>query len=143
MSGVHIPASLRRRVRRRARRRCEYCHHPDIISSGPFHCDHFLPISGGGRTVPGNLVWACGFCNGSKGDRTAGIDPRTRLPVALFNPRTDSWDLHFAWSTNGRTLQGKTPTGRATIIVLGINRPSLRALRGFLLKMEIHPRQLD
>ena len=142
MSGVHIPASLRRRVRRRARRRCEYCRHPGSLSTGPFHCDHFLPISSGGRTVSDNLVWACGFCNGSKLAHTAGIDPVTHESVMLFNPRTDSWDVHLEWSADGLTLPGKTPIGRATISLLEMNRRHMKLLRAYLLKVGIHPRQM-
>src|SRR5437868_1195709 len=141
MSGIHIPASLRRRVRRRARRCCEYCHHPDSLSTGPFHCDHFLPISSGGRTNSDNLVWACGFCNGCK-VHTAGMQPVTHDSAKLVNARADSWGVHCEWSADGLTLRGKTRIGRVTVSLLEMNRRHMKILRGYLLKIGIHPRQM-
>lgn len=35
------------------------------------HFDHVIPISKGGKDTLNNLVVACGFCNGSKGDKIA------------------------------------------------------------------------
>ena len=43
----------------------------------------------------------------------------TRRIVGLFNPRIHKWARHFEW--NGAVLVGKTPIGRATVLVLEIN----------------------
>ena len=45
---------------------CQYC--GDTVESP--HCDHIIPISRGGLTVPDNLTTACGSCNTSKRDKT-------------------------------------------------------------------------
>jgi hypothetical protein len=39
--------------------------------------------------------------------------------VPLFNPRTDSWNEHFAFQ--GAMIIGLTPTGRATVRLLQMN----------------------
>jgi hypothetical protein len=64
---------------------------------------------------------ACAYCNAAKGTNAAGFDPETDELVPLFNPRADTWADHFVW--DGPILVGRTPIGRATIEVLGINRP--------------------
>jgi hypothetical protein len=46
-------------------------------------------------------------------------DPEGGELQALFNPRIDDWDEHFAW--DGPVLRGKTPVGRTTIDVLRMN----------------------
>jgi HNH endonuclease len=44
--------------------RCFYCSKVD----GPFHNDHIVPISRGGKDEPRNVVKACQACNLSKSD---------------------------------------------------------------------------
>jgi hypothetical protein len=61
-----IPAAVRREVEARDGQHCRYCED----DGGPFHLDHVLPWSSGGRSTPANLVVACEPCNLSKGDRT-------------------------------------------------------------------------
>src|SRR5215211_6631146 len=118
MGDGRIPAKLRRRVRRRANSRCEYCFFPDANSSGPFHCDHVVPQSRGGKTVAENLVWCCAWCNHFKHDRIAAVDTRTRAEVQIFNPRSDHWSDHFKWSSDLLHILARTPKGRATLRLL-------------------------
>ena len=139
MGGSHVDPGLRRRVRARARRRCEYCGFPDALSSGAFHCDHFLPASAGGATTADNLVWGCPSCNAFKHKRTSAIDPVTRRRTPLFNPRVDAWPAHFRWSPNALRIQGTTAVGRATVVALKLNRPHARRVRAFLLQLGLHP----
>ena len=40
--------------------------------------------------------------------------------VRLFNPRFDRWIDHFEW--HGAILEGLTPIGRVTVLVLEINQ---------------------
>ena len=49
------------------------------------------------------------------------------LLVPLFHPRHDVWNLHFRW--NGAELNGITPTGRATVTGLAMNRPIALSIR--------------
>lgn len=61
-----IAASTRSEVMRRDSHTCVYCGD----TSGPFDCDHIIPISRGGTTDAENLVCACSSCNRSKGAKT-------------------------------------------------------------------------
>src|SRR5579872_2021432 len=96
-------AVLRRLVEERAGARCEYCHAPQRVSGYRFHLEHILPRAHGGSDGPDNRALACATCNLAKGDRTAGIDPRTGAAVSLFNPRTQDWEDHFRWANDRRT----------------------------------------
>jgi hypothetical protein len=50
------------------------------------------------------------------------LDPDSEEEVALFNPHRDAWDEHFIWSSDGLFIIGLTPTGRATVEALELNR---------------------
>jgi HNH endonuclease len=120
---------LRGRVERRARRRCEYCHAPQRVSGYRYHMEHIIPRGRGGSDALRNRALACATCNLAKGDRTAGIDPRTRANVALFNPRTQVWEEHFRWAKDRQTIVGRTPMGRATVVALDMNNDLHRQAR--------------
>src|SRR5438105_1815607 len=111
--------SLEGRVWQRARAACEYCLLPEEADEIPFQIDHILPKAHGGLTNLKNLAFACFACNNRKGTNLSGIDPKTVTIARLFNPRRDRWRRHFRW--RGARLLGRTRTGRATIVVLGIN----------------------
>jgi hypothetical protein len=82
---------------------------------------------------PDNLAVACYECNIiGKRARTRGVDPLSGAAVELFHPRRQRWSDHFAWSSDYLTLKGKTPTGWATIQVLGLNGSRYRAQRRLL-----------
>ncbi|HVS33963.1 MAG TPA: HNH endonuclease signature motif containing protein [Gemmataceae bacterium] len=108
-------------VRERAGDCCEYCRLPQAVSSTRFQIDHIIAEQHGGRTVASNLALACLADNNHKGPNLAGVDPRSGKKVWLFNPRRHRWGRHFRWQ--GPVLVGRTPMGRATIAVLGINLP--------------------
>jgi hypothetical protein len=61
----------------------------------------------------------CNFCTLYKGTNISGIDDTTGAIVPLFNPRRHKWPTHFRW--DGPILVGRTPAGRATVLVLEIN----------------------
>jgi 5-methylcytosine-specific restriction endonuclease McrA len=112
---------------------------PDLAASAVFHCDHFRPLADGGETTESNLVWACPNCNLDKSKTSVAKDPRTRRLTAIFNPRTDRWDRHFEWSKDRLRIRGTTPTGRATVRLLDMNRPSAKHLRFLFLLAGEHP----
>jgi HNH endonuclease len=113
-------ASRRQRIWDRAGGRCEYCRLAQSDTTLPHEVDHVRARKHRGPTTLANTCLACAQCNAAKGPNAAGYDPATDQLVPLFNPRADSWADHFAW--DGPVLVGKTPVGRATIEVLGINR---------------------
>lgn len=111
--------SLQELVRRRAANRCEYFQISQVRDRLPFEIDHIIAETHEGSTVAGNVCLCCFACNRHKGPNIAGIDPKTRRIVPLFNPRRQKWSRHFLW--DGPVLTGLTARGRATIRVLKIN----------------------
>jgi hypothetical protein len=128
VSSEHIPISLQRRVRERAGDRCEYCRLAQVAQEGTFHVDHVVPRRSGGETALPNLALACVSCSLRKGAAMEAIDPETGAKVPLFNPRTDAWITHFEVVADFR-LAGLTPTGRATLQRLQMNRVLVVAIR--------------
>ena len=122
-----IPAHFRRQVIYRAQDRCEYCGLPQASQEAAFHIDHVIPVNAGGATTMDNLALACVSCSLRKGARLAAVDPRTGGVARLFNPRRDSWRLHFRW--DGVRVVGISPTGRVTVAALGLNRTIAQAIR--------------
>lgn len=59
--------------------------------------------------------------------------------AALYHPRLHSWGEHFRWSDDWLVMIGLTPTGRATITRVGLNRENVMGLREVLVRSGIHP----
>jgi hypothetical protein len=123
----HVPARLRLLVIRRARDRCEYCRLAQSGQAATFHIDHIVPRAVGGRTTSENLALACVTCSLRKGMRERAADPQTGDEVPLFHPRHQDWLEHFRWE--GVRVVGMTPTGRATIDALAMNRDVMLRVR--------------
>lgn len=119
--------SLERLVRERASQRCEYCRLPQEFDARRMHIEHVVARQHGGRCDESNLALAWFRCNLRKGPNLAGIDPASGELTRLFHPRGDAWQDHFAWQ--GALLVGRTPVGRATVNVLGVNDAMLLATR--------------
>lgn len=128
MSGLHIPATLERRVRERAGDRCEYCRLAQRGQEATFHVDHVFPRKNGGQTTWDNLALACVSCSLRKGARTNAADPVTDEVVAIFDPRKELWENHFE-VLGDFTIRGKTSTGRATVELLKLNRSVAMSIR--------------
>jgi 5-methylcytosine-specific restriction endonuclease McrA len=124
--------TIRRAIETRAGGRCEYCRSPAFCSPSAFQVEHIEPTAGGGVDAETNLAWSCGGCNGHKATAITAIDPETDTVVNLFHPRQDRWSEHFLWSEDHLEIVGRTPTGRATITRLHLNRPEVVALRRLL-----------
>lgn len=101
--------------------------------------DHIIPEALGGPTVEENLWLACARCNEYKGDLTEAPDPLTKAMIPLFNPRTQRWSEHFTWDAEGTHVIGLTPTGRATVVALKLNRPWLVDARKIWVTAGVHP----
>ena len=122
-----IAAQLRRLVRERAGSRCEYCGLSQEGQEATFHIDHIVPKRTAGSTRADNLALACVSCSLRKEARRSAVDPATRRSAPLFHPRRQRWADHFRWE--GIRVAGLTPTGRATVEALRINRPLILAIR--------------
>lgn len=135
----HTPRRLRRLVIDRAGGCCEYCVSQARFSPQAFSVEHIKPIHAGGPTIESNLALSCQGCNNHKAIRTIARDPLTGLSASLFNPREGNWNEHFTWSDDYATMQGITPTGRATVVALRLNREGLVNIRRVLYAMGDHP----
>ncbi len=120
--------ATRELVRSRANRRCEYCRiHEDEDLVLPFHVEHIRPKKHGGGDDLSNLALACHHCNLHKGSNLSGVDPDTGQIVTLFDPRIDEWSAHFV--ERAGNVAGRTAAGRATVVVLSVNRTDRVELR--------------
>ena len=115
-----ISATLRRTVVERAGGCCEYCRIRQDDRLAGFEIDHIIAVKHGGKDVAQNLCHACGPCNRFKGANVAALDPISDQPTRLYNPRQQTWSDHFSVNADA-TLSGRTPEGRATIVVLRLN----------------------
>ena len=138
-----ISAQDRRIVAERAGDCCEYCRSQLKHSADSFSVEHVLPRAKGGDNALSNLVLSCQRCNNAKYTAVDAIDPATGRKVSLFHPRRDPWSDHFIWSNDLLHMHGLTPTGRATIDKLLLNRPGVVNLRRVLRDAGEHPPRDD
>jgi hypothetical protein len=131
--------SLREEVRSRARGCCEYCRSQERFATHAFSVEHILPLQAGGGDDQANLALACQGCNNHKYTKTESLDPATGTLVPLFHPRRQRWNEHFVWSYDFARILGLTPTGRATVETLRLNREGLVNLRAVLFELGEHP----
>lgn len=139
MSRRYITAEEQTTVIERAKGRCEYCQSWMSYAAQPFVFEHIVPISRGGETELGNLALACGGCNGHKYNKIEALDPVDGELVPLYNPRQHQWRDHFGWNEDYTRVVGLTPTGRATVEALKLNRIGLVNMRELLRITGKHP----
>ena len=65
--------------------------------------------------------------------------PAHRRADRIVHPRRDAWRLHFRW--DGVRVVGTTPTGRATVMALHMNRPLALVIREEEAQRGRHPSQ--
>lgn len=78
---------------------------------------------------------------GRKYNLTQAKDPLYDNFVLLFHPRSDIWSDHFTWDNAATHLIAFSPTGRATIERLKLNRKEVVNLRKLLILTGEHPPQ--
>lgn len=122
MNRTHVGRALRAKAAVAAPYRCGYCLTTEANVGIPMEIEHIIPESLGGPTTEDNLWLACPPCNAHKANRRDAVDPETGSRVALFDPRRQLWAMHFEWSSDGTVILGRTPTGRATMRALDLNR---------------------
>ena len=101
--------------------------------------EHIVPLAKGGTHDLENLAWSCQGCNSRKYVTIEALDPVTGQTVSLYHPRRDRWLEHFAWNEDDTLIIGLTPTGRATVEKLQLNRLGVVNLRRVLSLMDLHP----
>ena len=141
MSTARVGRRLRAQVLADAGGRRGYCRSSEEITGVPLEIEHLLPEALGGPARRSNLWAACRQCNALKSDRVEAYDPLTELLVPLFNPRDQVWVEHFGWVEGGARIVGQTPTGRATVAALSLNRPLVVRARQRWVAVGWHPPQ--
>lgn len=139
MPNPAIPLAVRRKVFERANGNCEYCKNQQGYSTAPFSVEHIVPRGRQGSDDLENLALSCPACNAHKHTKLAALDPLTRKVMPLFNPRTQFWEEHFVWDETFTEVLGLTPTGRATVKCLKMNRTESVNLRLVLAAFGKHP----
>jgi len=139
---VYISAELRRRLRQRFADCCAYCRTAENLTVVTFEIEHIVARSAGGNTEFENLRVSCPTCNRYKSDLSLGRDPLSHEEVALFHPQQQRWTEHFSWNPDATQIVGLTPTGRATIAALKMNRPQMIRARRMWVAMNEHPLEL-
>jgi len=139
MPKVYIPVDRQRAVIERADGRCEYCQSMVDYTTETFTVEHVIPVSRGGSSELDNLAFSCSGCNGHKYNKTGALDPVDGKNVPLFNPRKQKWQTNFGWSDDYTQIIGLTPSGRATVETLQMNRLGLVNIRRLLYLIRKHP----
>ncbi|MEM7658759.1 MAG: HNH endonuclease signature motif containing protein [Bacteroidota bacterium] len=115
----YLPESIRKKVAKRARYRCEYCRFPDEHSFLPFQIDHIIAIKHLGGNEIENLAWACPHCNQFKGSDLSTYLAEIDQIVPLYHPRKETWRNHF--EVEDGAIIGLTKVGKATVQLLQLN----------------------
>jgi hypothetical protein len=136
---AEITAGQKDFINERAQRCCEYCWSQLKFSPDPFSVEHIIPLSKGGTSDLNNLALSCQGCNNRKYNLTEAIDPIDGQFVSLYHPRQQLRVEHFIWSDDFSELIGVSPTGRATIVRLQLNREGVVNLRRLLTASHLHP----
>lgn len=139
MSDQRVTPEQKRFVEKRAQGCCEYCGSLARYAPQSFTIEHIVPRSKGGETILENLAFSCPGCNGHKYNKTHGYDPVSGQMAALYHPRQQNWHEHFSWNSDYSIIIGLTPTGRATLETLQLNRACLINLRRLLSMRGEHP----
>ncbi|MBD2771265.1 HNH endonuclease [Iningainema tapete] len=139
MPEARVTLKQRAAVAERARHCCEYCRSQERYSPDSFSVEHIIPLAKEGISNLDNLAFSCQGCNNRKYISVEALDPVTQVKVSLYHPRQELWIAHFAWNKDCSLVIGLTPTGRATIQKLQLNRMGLVNLRRVLFEFGEHP----
>lgn len=134
-----VSSALRHLIAERDHYRCTYCLTTEENCGVRMHVDHIIPEAAGGPTAPDNLCLACFSCNVYKGTQQTCVDPLTGESMPLFHPMHQRWRDHFGWDESQTQIIGLTPSGRATIVALHMNNPTVVRARHRWVSAGWHP----
>ena len=117
----YLSKKLKEKIRTQAKFRCGYCLRSETLTGMPMDFEHLKPLAVGGENIEENIWLSCRRCNEFKGIQILALDPKTNKMSSIFNPRTQNWNEHFYWSSDGTEIIGKTSIGRATVSALKLN----------------------
>lgn len=98
------------------------------------------PAHGGGATLA-TLALGCQGCNNHTYAKGEALDAVSGEIVPLYNPCHHQWEEHFTWSDGFTLIVGLTPSGRARVDLLLLNRQGVVNLRRLLYPHGEHPAQ--
>ena len=126
-------------VRDRAQGCCEYCLSQESHATQGFSVEHIARSMLGARRPRAISRWPVrgAIISSTIKPQLATLSAATSVP--LFHPRRDHWYEHFIWNHDCTLIVGLTPTGRATIEALHLNREGVVNLRRLLLLAGKHP----
>ena len=139
MQRPKISEKTKAKIRLIAKNRCGYCLCQQEYVWDILEIDHIYPLALGGKNSEENLWLICSTCNSAKYNKTEALDIETNKTVPLFNPRKQDWNEHFRWNKNATKIIGQTPTGRATILALNLNRDRFIKIRKHWVSAGWHP----
>ena len=125
MSDKRVTVRQKTAVAKQAKYCCEYCKSQARFALQSFSIEHIIAKSQVGTTTLNNLAFACQGCNNHKYNKSEAQDPIGGEAIPLYHPRKQQWSTHFAWNDDFTLMIGLTPTGRATIEALQLNRPGI------------------
>jgi HNH endonuclease len=131
----YIPENMRKIVRNRALRCCEYCLVDEDTVFLSHEIDHIISLKHGGLNTIKNLALACALCNRYKGTDVGSIFQGQFL--RFFNPRIDIWTEHFR--LDGAFIQPLTPMGEITAKILGLNNVDRIIERQIYIESKMYP----
>lgn len=126
-------------VATRAYHCCEYCKSMDTFSPNYFTIDHIIPEPLSGTDTLDNLAYACFLCNRLKSNKSKIFDVASASWVNIYNPRSQDWNEHFAWSEDLISIVGISAIGRVTVDELQLIRPKLISYRKAVIPFGVHP----
>jgi len=136
-----MPSPLYRRLLQEAGPCCGYCRTCAYIIGQPLTIEHIIAVAKGGTSAIQNLWLSYRRCNQFKGVQIDAIDPESDILTPLFNPRTQRWQEHFAWSADATRIVGLSPCGRATVVALKMNNDDIVSARRLWVSVGWHPPQ--
>jgi hypothetical protein len=135
----YVSKEKRQIVKERANTCCEYCQCQEEFCPSPFSIEHVTPLAKNGTDDLENLAYSCQGCNNFKYISIEAIDPLSGEMVKLYHPRKDVWNEHFRWSKDHLRLIGISPSARATIDLLKLNRKGVLNFRRATKTLGKHP----
>ena len=127
---------IRQQVYERAAGCCEYCQTCEANTGQTMQVDHIDPH---GSDDLENLCLSCWSCNNYKRRATHVLIHRPRRRSLCFIPAHSSGTSILNGWRNSPRIRGRTPTGRATIVRLKMNRPVIVVARQRWVEGGYHP----
>ena len=133
-----LPKSLRFEVFKRDSFKCQYCGRsaPDVI----LEVDHIVPVAGGGKDDPINLITSCRDCNRGKGskqlsDKTT-ID-KQKKQLDELNEIREQTEMLIQWKTELLTIGDSQIDAIDNLITSltngwGLSDSGRRTIRGYI-----------